>query len=69
MGAEELDELGRDGEMLRRLRSSDSGRPESVSNPSPFLAAVISEARNDSASAMVRNDLEKFRLATAHRTR
>ncbi len=34
----------------------DSGRPVSGSKPSPFLAAVTSRARYDSASPEVRKD-------------
>ncbi len=51
------------------LRIMDSGRPVSVSKPSPRLAAVMSWARNDSASAMVRNDSPNLRSATSQRTR
>ena len=39
-----------------RVRSSDSGNPVSVSNASPLVAAVMSCARKESASALIVND-------------
>ena len=51
------------------LRIMESGSPVSVSKPSPLRAAVMSLARNDSASAIVRNDSLNGRPATTQRTR
>ncbi len=53
----------------RRWRSSDWGRPVSVSKPSPLLAAAFSWALNDSASSIDTKGCPNRLPSTVQRTR